>query len=379
MTPRAPLRVLVVDDTVVYRKIVSDILAEVPDVEVVGSAHNGRAALAKIATLKPDLMILDIEMPELTGLEVLDRLQADKSDVGAIMLSTLTEEGGATTIQALQRGAFDFITKPHHAGIAENKAAIKDALAPMLAAYARRKEIRRNLRVRPRTAVVRPAVQSRTPTRATPPKAPAAIRHKPDIIAVAVSTGGPRALSVMIPALPGDIGVPIVIVQHMPAFFTRSLADSLNAVSAIEVREAQDREILQPNTAYIAPGGQQMGLVAATDGRSRRIRITDDAAENSCKPSADYLFRSVASHYLGRALGVVMTGMGSDGAQSMKRMKENGAVIIAQDEATSVVFGMPKAVIDAGIADAVLPLDKIAAEIVHCVRGPRGPVLAHPE
>jgi len=372
MTPRAPLRVLVVDDTVVYRKIVSDILAEIPDVEVAGSAHNGRAALTKIATLKPDLLILDIEMPELTGLEVLDRLQAEKLDVGAIMLSTLTEEGGATTIQALQRGAFDFIPKPHHAGIAENKAAIKDALAPMLRAYARRQQIRSNLRIRAATAVGRPVVQPRAPKCTAPPKQAKAVRQRTDIIAVAVSTGGPRALSVVIPALPADIGVPIVIVQHMPAFFTRSLADSLNAVSAIEVREAQDREILRPNTAYIAPGGQQMGLIAAADGKSRRIRITDDPPENSCKPSADYLFRSVASHYLGRALGVVMTGMGSDGAKSMKRMKDNGAAIIAQDEATSVVFGMPKAVIDAGIADVIAPLDNLAAEIVRRVRESAG-------
>lgn len=370
MSDGAPLRVLVVDDTVVYRKIVSDILAEIPQVQIVGSAHNGKAALVKISALKPDLMILDIEMPEMTGLEVLERLQADGSDVGAIMLSTLTQQGGATTIQALQKGAFDFITKPQLATIEQNRAAIKNAIAPMLRAYARQRAMRGGALHKARARVRQPVGPAAEITAREPPPQGAATRYRPDIIAIGVSTGGPRALSTLLPAIPADIGVPILIVQHMPPMFTRSLAESLRGVCAIGVKEAEDREIIEPNTAYIAPGGRQMAVVAGLDGKSRRIKITDDPPENSCKPSVDYLFRSVASHYLGRAIGVIMTGMGADGAASTRRMKQNGAIIIAQDEASSVVFGMPKAVIDAGIVDIVAPLDRLAGEIIRAVRTP---------
>ncbi len=369
MTGGAPLRVLVVDDTVVYRKIVSDILGEVPEVQVIGSAHNGKAALVKVAAQKPDLMILDIEMPEMTGLEVLERLQAEQSDVGAIMLSTLTRQGGATTVQALQLGAFDFITKPQHATIAENAAAIKNALAPMLRAFARQQAVRRSLKPRP----VGSSRQAASPPRDAHPRPRATMpivapRQKPDIIAIGVSTGGPRALSVVLPALPADLGVPILVVQHMPPMFTRSLAESLRGQCALDVKEAEDREVIKANTVYIAPGGQQMAVAADGGGRSRRIRVNDDPPENSCKPSVDYLFRSVASHYLGRAIGVVLTGMGADGAASTQRLKQNGATIVAQDEATCVVFGMPKAVIEAGMADIVAPLPRIADEIIRLVR-----------
>ena len=193
-------------------------------------------------------------------------------------------------------------------------------------------------------------------------------RSRAEIIAVGISTGGPNALAKMLPMIPKDIGVPILIVQHMPPMFTRSLANSLAAKCAIEVREAKQGDPILPNTALIAPGGKQMKIVAGADGRSRIIKITDDPPENSCKPSVDYLFRSVAHHYVGRATGVIMTGMGSDGTEGLKLLKQNGATIIAQDEATCVVYGMPKEAAESGLADAVLPLHQIADRIVRTVR-----------
>ncbi|RJQ70939.1 MAG: chemotaxis response regulator protein-glutamate methylesterase [Desulfobacteraceae bacterium] len=362
--PSEPLRVLVVDDTVVYRKIVSDVLMELPDVQVVGTAHNGKAALFKINSLQPDLLTLDIEMPEMNGLEVLQHLQSESSRVGAIMLSTLTHEGGAMTMRALELGAFDFIPKPQSGTMAKNREAVKATLVPMLKAFVRYRRIKDRLSpFTKRAQVIRPRRQAVAGTTAIS----RGVVANAAIIAIGISTGGPNALARMLPQLPSDIGVPIVIVQHMPPLFTQSLANSLNSKCAIEVREAKNGEPLQPNVAYIAPGGRQMKIVAGADGKQRVFKITDDPPMNNCKPSVDYLFRSVADHYVGRATGVIMTGMGSDGTQGLKQMKNNGATIIAQDESTCVVFGMPKEPIEIGIVDVVAPLERIAAEIIKTV------------
>jgi two-component system chemotaxis response regulator CheB len=191
---------------------------------------------------------------------------------------------------------------------------------------------------------------------------------KSEIVTIGISTGGPNALARMMPMLPGDLGVPIVIVQHMPPVFTKSLANSLNAKCALTVKEAQDGEAIQANVAYIAPGGKQMKLVASHDGLNRLIKLTNDPPENSCKPSADYLFRSVADYYVGRATAIIMTGMGSDGTKGLQVLKQKGALIIGQDEATCVVYGMPKAPAEQGLTDVVVPLDKIAVEIVKTVK-----------
>ncbi len=359
----AVLKVLVVDDTVVYRKIVSDVLMDLPDAMVVGTAHNGRAAMLKVKTLKPDLLTLDIEMPEMNGLEVLQQLQQESPQTGAIMLSTLTQEGGAMTMRALELGAFDFIPKPQSGTMAENREIVKKALCPMLKAFARSRQIRARLHMLTRGLPVkssRPRTLIRSSTLAQRAGASA-------IIAIGISTGGPNALAQMLPQIPGDIGVPIVIVQHMPPLFTQSLAQSLNNKCAIAVREAVNGELLLPNVAYIAPGGKQMKIMAGPDGKQRVIKISDDPPENNCKPSVDYLFRSVADHYVGRATGVIMTGMGSDGTLGLKELKKNGGIVIAQDESTCVVFGMPKEPIETGIADVVAPLDCMAGEILKSV------------
>ncbi len=365
-----PLRVLVVDDTVLYRKIVSDVLAKIPEVEVVGSAHNGKAAISKLTTLKPDLLTLDIEMPEVNGIQVLEHIQKNAPHIGAIMLSTLTQEGGAMTMKALELGAFDFIPKPQEGNMLGNQKKIETAIVPMIRAF--RKKPRLAGRVKPVSPVARPGARGAAFAKGTPVSARRPTfkgrQAKSEIIAIGISTGGPNALAVMLPMIPKNIGVPILIVQHMPPMFTQSLAHSLAGKSQVDVREAKQGEPIVPNTAYIAPGGKQMKIVAGADGKSRVIKITDAPPENGCKPSVDYLFRSVASHYVGRATGVIMTGMGSDGTDGLKMMKQNGATIIAQNEATCVVYGMPREAAETGLADAVLPLNEIADMIVKTVR-----------
>jgi len=369
MISRKPLRVLVVDDTVLYRKIVSDALATLPNVEVVGSAHNGKAAISKLASLKPDLLTLDIEMPEMNGIQVLEYLQKNTPQTGAIMLSTLTHEGGAMTMKALELGAFDFIPKPQSGTMAENRKKIESAIGPMIHAFQRSARVTGVLKSASRIGKPAALKAARKAPVSTAKRPTLHLkRSKAEIIAIGISTGGPNALSKMLPMLPKDIGVPILIVQHMPPMFTQSLANSLANKCSVAVREARQGEPIVPNTVFIAPGGKQMKIVAGADGKSRIIKITDDPPENSCKPSVDYLFRSVAHHYVGRSTGVIMTGMGSDGTEGLKLMKQNGATIIAQNEATCVVYGMPREAAETGLADAVLPLNQIADMIMKTVR-----------
>jgi len=371
MKDQKPLRVLVVDDTVVYRKVVSDILEDLPDVEVVGVAQNGKIAMSKLATLQPDILTLDIEMPEMNGLEVLAQMRKVAPNVGAIVLSTLTQKGGDMTMKALDLGAFDFIPKPETSSMEQSKEEVKKAIAPMLKAFARRKEVKNILmgKNRPETGHESngsPAVQSEGIARRM-----SAIRNanrsKSEIVGIGISTGGPNALAQMLPGLPADLNVPVLIVQHMPPVFTRSLAKSLDARCPMVVKEAEDGEPLQPNKVLIAPGGKQMKVVAGLDGKARIVRVNDDPPENSCKPSVDYLFRSIAYHYVGRATGVIMTGMGSDGTKGLQLMKKNGAAVIAQDEASCVVYGMPKEAVDADVVDVIAPLDQIAQAIAGTV------------
>ena len=369
------LRVLVVDDTIVYRKAVSDIIAEIPGVELAGVAHNGKIAIAKIKTLKPDILTLDIEMPQMNGIEVLAELKKNHPDVGAVMLSTLTDEGSHLTMKALELGAFDFILKPQATNQIEGKKEIRAALEPILKAFKNSKNgpglIGKKSGFPRPTAGLTPRGTSLTPQ--AKPFRPSGSRRstshgRSEIVAIGISTGGPNALNQMMPKLPGNLGVPILIVQHMPPVFTKSLAASLDKKCVITVKEAENGENILPNVAYIAPGGKQMKLVAGTDGQHRRIKITDDPPENSCKPSVDYLFRSVGDYYVGRTTAVIMTGMGSDGTKGLEILKNKSAYIIGQNEASCIVYGMPKAPAELGYLDTVVPLNKIADEIVKSVR-----------
>jgi two-component system, chemotaxis family, protein-glutamate methylesterase/glutaminase len=370
------LRVLVVDDTIVYRKAVSDIIEEIPGVELAGVAHNGKIAISKIKTLKPDVLTLDIEMPQMNGIEVLAELKKHYPDVGAIMLSTLTTEGSHMTMRALDLGAFDFVLKPQAKNQIEGKKEIRAALEPILKAFKNSKmgrgliggsAPRKAFGSAETTKTTRPVSQAR-PLRPLGPTRSTATRAKSEIVTIGISTGGPNALNQMLPRLPGDLGVPILIVQHMPPVFTKSLAASLDKKCAITVKEAENGENISPNVAYIAPGGKQMKLVAGTDGKNRRIKITDDPPENSCKPSVDYLFRSVGDYYVGRTTAVIMTGMGSDGTKGLEILKNKSAYIIGQDEASCIVYGMPKAPAELGYVDTVVSLNKIADEIVKSVK-----------
>ena len=366
------LRVLVVDDTVTFRKILSDALAEIPGVEVIGTAHHGKMAMTRIQTLRPDLVTLDIEMPEMNGLEVLEAIRSQKLDVGVIMVSAFTQRGSEMTIRALELGAFDFITKGTEGDYAQNRESIRIALAPLVKAYAQRREIHAILKgtspAPPPRTTVEPAAKSSAAMEPGLPTAAGTAKKRPELVLIGVSTGGPNALTTVIPALPANLGVPVLIVQHMPPLFTHTLAESLDKKSALHVKEAEHGEMALPNTVYIAPGGKQM-KVEAGQGGNPFIQITDDPSENNCKPSADTLFRSASQHFPGRVCAVIMTGMGSDGTLGLRLIKRHPARVIAQDEASCVVFGMPKEAIAAGVVDVIIPLDAIAGEIRKTVQG----------
>jgi len=364
------VKILVIDDTIFYRKILSDILKEIPQVEVVGSANTGKVALSKIDSLKPDMITLDVEMPGMNGLEVLEELNKKNSDVGVLMVSTLTSRGSQITIKALELGAFDFIEKPSSEGssMKENMERVKLNLVPIIQAFLKRKELRLKLTGKHKYQSNTPDTIKKPETKILLQPRTLSLKSRSEIVAIGISTGGPNALAKMIPMLPADLGVPILIVQHMPPVFTASLAKSLDSKSKLSVKEASNGDTIEANKVYIAPGGKQMKISASNDGLRRLIKITDDPPENSCKPSADYLFRSVADYYVGRATGVIMTGMGSDGYKGLIEMHKKNSTIIAQNEETCTVYGMPKAPIDNEIADIVCPLEKIADEIVKTVK-----------
>jgi two-component system chemotaxis response regulator CheB len=365
------LRVLVADDSLVFRRAITDALNAIPDVQVVGAAPNGKIAVQKVLELKPDLLTLDMEMPEMDGLSVLQALKQAGSTTSVMVISSVTMRGGRLTMQALQGGAFDFLTKPQGKDAGESKAMMIRELSPRLRALSHRRQIHDILR----TSAPAPGNASAGATVAhTTPPPPAATRSPPgrpgsaELVLIGVSTGGPAALARLLPLLPAELGVPIAIVQHMPPIFTQSLAESLSSRCVLQVREAADGDKLLAGQVLIAPGGRQMRLAAAPDAIAR-VQITDDPPENNCRPAVDYLFRSAATNLPGRVMAVVLTGMGSDGTLGLRLLKRHGCFTIAQDEATSVVFGMPKAAIDAGLADVVLPIDAIAARILSAVKG----------
>ncbi|MEI6386111.1 MAG: chemotaxis response regulator protein-glutamate methylesterase [Spirochaetota bacterium] len=370
------ISVLVVDDTIVYRKLVSDIAESVPGVRVVGTAPNGKIALSRIAMLKPDLVTLDVEMPEMNGIEVLEHLKGSGLGGNFLMVSALTTRGADLSLRAIELGAMDAIAKPD--GVAISRADFQAELRARIENFARRSEIRKILgggQARPELATplagARPASASALGTDAGAGAAPArrpAARQACEIVAIGISTGGPAALLELVPSLPADIPVPVLIVQHMPALFTASLANSLTHRGKLPVKEAENGEVLKPGRIYLAPGGRHMRVDLGADAITKVLRVTDDPPENNCRPSVDYLFRSVARQYYGRALALVMTGMGNDGAKGAGDIRKAGGEILVQDEESSVVWGMPGATVALGFADAVLPLSRLAGEIMARIR-----------
>ncbi len=349
------IRVMVVDDAVVVRRIVTDVLAADPDIEVVGTAPNGRLALAKLAQLAPDLITLDIEMPELDGLETLVELRKSHPRLPVIMFSTLTERGASATLEALARGASDYVTKPANVGsVTLAKERIRDELIPKIRALCGRMAL-------PPKPVV-PVVPA-APRQANPVVTPRpALPQRMDVLVIGVSTGGPNALAELIPKLPAEFPMPIAIVQHMPPVFTKFLADRLASSSKLAVREGEEGGVLEPGVVWVAPGNYHM--VLRRDGDQVRIALNQAPPENSCRPAVDPLFRSAVELFGNRTLGLILTGMGQDGLIGAGAIRTAGGQVLAQDEATSVVWGMPGAVAGAGLADLILPLDRIVGELV---------------
>ena len=337
-----------------YRKVVRDVLKQLPNVEVVGVAADGKIALEKLAQLRPDLVTLDLEMPGLDGLGVLRELRRQSHPPGAIMLSAFTSGGAQATTAALRLGAFDFVLKPTCSSVNESLDQLRSELLPKVRAFAWSREAKQ----------AGPSSRARleSPTSSAPaPRSTSLPARKPRVVALGVSTGGPVALHHLLPKLPGHFRVPVLIVQHMPPMFTRSLADDLDKLCQLSVSEASDGDHVSPGRILIAPGGKQMRV--EQNGTSVVIRVTDDPPENNCRPSVDYLFRSVAQTYGQRALGVIMTGMGDDGTEGCRLLNRSGAAILAQDETSCVVYGMPKKPIEEGLAVAI-PLDKLAGQLM---------------
>lgn len=349
-------RILVVDDSVVIRKLLSDTLNQDPELEVVGTASDGKIALAKIPQLNPELITLDVEMPVMNGLETLAEIRKSKPKVPIIMFSTLTERGAEATLEALNLGASDYATKPSGAlGPAAAIEQVRTELIPKIKALCPRRETGEAAAMvaAPEKAVIKPR-----PRRSG--------NRRIEIVAIGVSTGGPQALSELFPRFPKEMPVPIVVVQHMPPIFTRLLAERLASKSKIPVEEGSDGVRVQAGKAWIAPGNFHMTVTRSL--MEKQLKLNQEAPENSCRPAVDVLFRSVASAYGPGALAVVMTGMGSDGVAGAKLIHESGGEVIVQDERSSVVWGMPGLVHAAGEADAIYPLSQLADEIVHRVR-----------
>lgn len=354
------IRVLVVDDSVVIRKIVSDLLAEDPDIEVVGTAVNGRAGVQKAALLKPDLVTMDIEMPEMNGIEAVRELRAQGMRMPIIMFSTLTERGAVATLDALAAGASDYVPKPANVGsVGRSMEQVREALIPRIKSLVplRGGSLAAAAGSAAAPAGV-PAARAVAPVLRKPAVRPAG-GHK--LLVVGSSTGGPEALASLFATLP-SLPVPVAVVQHMPPLFTRQFAARLDRQFGFSVVEAESGQDMRPGQVFIAPGDYHLEVVSGP--RGLVTKLTQAPPENYCRPAVDVLFRSAVAAVGSSLLGVVLTGMGSDGAIGSKAIVDSGGSVLAQDQATSVVWGMPGAVATAGLAEQILPLDAIGPEII---------------
>lgn len=350
------IRVLVADDSWTVREQVTRWLALEPDMEVVATAGDGSLVAEKVDTKRADVVLLDVDMPVVGGLDALRAVRARHPRIPVIIFSALTMRGGMVTLEALSLGASDYVLKPTSlAGVTPDD--VRSQLVEKI----------RRLHERALAPVLIPAApRGPSPTRSEGSGAHA--RHRPprvDLVAIGSSTGGPTALERVFRALPGDLRVPVVVVQHMPPLFTKSLAERLSRVTPLRVQEATDGAPISGGGAWIAPGGHHMTV--ERDGARLVVRTNDDPPENSCRPSVDVLFRSVARAVGHGGLGIVLTGMGYDGLAGAKTLVAEGAEVLAQDEASSVVWGMPGAIANAGLASAILPDTQIGEDIVRRV------------
>lgn len=351
MSLQAPCRVLIVDDSALVRQVLTEILAADPAIEVVGTAADPLLAREKIKRLNPDVLTLDVEMPRMDGLAFLENLMR-LHPMPVVMVSSLTERGADTTLQALSLGAVDFVAKP------------KLDVARGLDAYAEeiRSKVKMAARSRVRTIAGGPRRLPQRPASANS----LGFRTTDRLIAIGASAGGTEALRVVLEMMPADAPA-IVMTQHLPASFSTAFAERLDRHSAMSVREASDGEAILPGHAYLPAGGRHLRVIR--DGARWRCRVDDGVPVNLHKPAVDVLFRSVAQNAGANAVGVILTGMGEDGARGLLEMKQAGATTLAQDEASSVVWGMPGSAVRLGAADEVLPLDRIAERILGVARG----------
>ncbi|MGH9102556.1 MAG: protein-glutamate methylesterase/protein-glutamine glutaminase [Acidimicrobiales bacterium] len=365
------MRVLVVDDSPLVRRLVREALSADPAVEVVATAASGPAALALLAEHELDLVTLDIEMPGMSGLETLAAMRERAPRMPVIMFSTLTRRGASETLEALALGAADYVTKPTGAGSpARAKELVAESLLPRIKALCGRARLVARSPLPPGGDATASAARPQPAPRSGP--APGV-----EVVGVAVSTGGPAALEVLLGALPGSLPVPVLVVQHMPPMFTKLLADRLDRCSALSVVEAEDGMAIVPGGAWLAPGDRHLAVVRK--GGRTLVSLHDGPPENSCRPSADVLLRSLSGHFGAAVLGVVMTGMGRDGLRGSEAVRAAGGRVLCQDEASSVVWGMPGLVANAGLAEEVLPLGSLAPAIqARTARAGRAGV-RHPE
>ncbi|MEM0952230.1 MAG: chemotaxis-specific protein-glutamate methyltransferase CheB [Cyanobacteria bacterium P01_H01_bin.74] len=359
------LKALIVDDSITYRAILGSVLQAIPTVSSSASATNGRTALSRLKQEAFDIVLLDIEMPDLDGLETLKLIKQSQPNLPVVMVSGTNRKSTDITIRALEAGALDFVPKPDYGSTNENTEALKAQLSPIFSNIVQNKQSG-NSAAYISTGQNRYSQAAPRPVTAAPARKPLQpkLSFTAEVIVIAVSTGGPNALNEFIPKLPATLGVPVLLVQHMPPVFTASLAASLDKKSPLSVKEAEDGEFLLNNTVYIAPGGYHMA-VGESSGRQKSIVLNNtDPPENSCKPSADYLFRSVAKYYQGNTLAIVMTGMGQDGTKGVEQLAKVGSCYcITQSAETCVVYGMPRAVDKAGLSDEQVPLYQLADHI----------------
>jgi len=348
----SPIRVLVVDDSAFMRRQLTAIIESDRELAVIGTARNGQEAIEKVKDLEPDVVALDINMPVMDGLTALTCIMMERP-TPCLVISSLTQEGALTTFEALELGAVDFVPKPSGTISLDIQRQGKEIVAKVRAA-ARARLRGRRFRVNPPQAPRSKHVNMSLPLN---------VDSSP-VIGIGVSTGGPQALMEILPLLPADLGAPLLIVQHMPAGFTRAFAKRLDEASVISVKEAEHNEPLVAGRAYVAPGGYQMTVTRSVLGRGPVINLSDKPRGLTFCPSADVLFESLAKLFGSRALGVLLTGMGSDGAKGLLQIRQAGGTTIAESEETATVFGMPREAIQLGAAQTVAPAHEIASQII---------------
>lgn len=370
MAPSRRIRVLIVDDSAVMRSLLRTVVCADPSLEVAGTAGDGASALNSVGILHPDIVLLDVEMPVMDGLITLRELRRRGHKMPLIMCSSLTQRGAKVTLDALAAGASDYVAKP--AGQTNREAAVtalSQDLLPRIHALADLNKAAHPVlpSQSPFPAVAGFTVGTRSPhlLPLAQPQRSVPIVSRPTVLAIGVSTGGPAALDLLLPALPGDFPLPVLIVQHMPELFTRVFAERLDRRCRLRVREAVEGDAVRKGSIAVARGNWHMEVLAAARGSAPpTLHLTQSPLENHCRPAVDVLFRSVAAVYGAGTLALVLTGMGSDGLLGCRMIREHGGSVLAQDQASSTVWGMPGAVTNAGLAHRVLPLGDIAPEIL---------------